>query len=201
MAAMLAAPVLALSPTNAAVLFSCTTIGAGSYANIAPGLSHDQTAQTADGQVNVSGCSNGQTGTVNIGSPFGHDPFVSFPSRPLGCPVPIGGAGPDYADQTPILVSSGGFGFLIDWSLGADSHGIAKAKSSGPTNPTKVRVVFVINSGQYLATSPAKTKVKGVVTFDPTADPDGFVCADNSNPIEKVSLSLGAGDTLIVQQK
>jgi hypothetical protein len=198
---VLAATVLAPTPANAAVLFSCSTINAGSYANITPGLGHNQTAQTADGQIDISSCSNGQTGSVQIGAPFGHDPFVSFPSRPLGCPVAIGGAGPDYPDQTPILVSSGGFGFLLNWLFGPDSHGIAKAKSNGPANPSKVRVVLVINSGQYLATSPAKTKVKGVVSFDPAADPDGFTCADDTNPIEKVALALGAGDTLIVQQK
>jgi hypothetical protein len=201
MAAVLAAPVLALAPTNAAVLFSCSTINPGSYANITPGLGHTQTAQTVDGQVDISGCSNGQTGSAQIGAPFGHDPLVSFPTRPLGCPTLIGGTGPDYADQTPILVSSGGFGFLINWTFGADSHGIAKVKSNGPPNPTKVRIVLVINSGQYLATSPMKTKVKGIVSFDPVADPDGFTCADDSNRIEKVALALGSGDTLIVQQK
>jgi hypothetical protein len=184
------------------VLFSCSTVGAGSYANLTPGLGNTQTAQTSDGEVNISGCTNGQTGVVKIGAPFGHDPLVSFPSRPLGCPVAIGGAGPDYADQTPILVSSGGFGYLIDWQFGSDSHGIAKAKSNGPANPTKVRVVLVINAGQYVATmSGQKTKVKGVLTFDPAADPDGWVCSDNSNRIEKVALSLGAGNTLIVQTK
>jgi hypothetical protein len=170
-------------------LFSCTTFSGS--ATITPGLGHNQTAQTVSGSGSISGCSNGQTATVVFGTP---NTMNSFPSRPLGCPTALGGAGPDYADQTPILLSADP-GFTITWSSGPASTGLAKAKSAGPLEPGNVRSLLNITSGQYAPPAGMKTKAKGKIAFTPT---DSFTCVDDSDRISAVSLS--AATSLVVQQ-
>jgi hypothetical protein len=189
----LAAPVFAVAPANAAILFSCSSF-TGS-ATISPGLSHNQTAQNVSAAGSITGCTNGDSASVGVGSGAGWNAFTNFPPKPLGCPTALGGAGPDYADQTPIL-----FGpdpsFGMTWSLGGSSTGIAKAKSNGPANPGTVRSVLVITSGKYAAPAGQKTKVKGRIDFVPT---DSFTCADDSDPISSVALTNNG--SVIVQQK
>jgi hypothetical protein len=180
----LAAPIFASTPSTAAVLFSCT--GFTGSATITPGLGNTQTAQTVSGSGSISGCSNGQTGSVVFGTP---NLMASYPPRPLGCPTALGGAGPDYANQTPILLGAN-VSFTIDWASGPDSTGVAKAKSAGPTEPGNVRALLAIKNGsQY---DPAK--IKGKLAFTPT---DSFTCVDNSDRISAVSLGLVG--SLIVQ--
>ena len=143
---------------SATVLFSCTTFS-GSAA-LTPGLGHTQTAQTVSGSGSISGCTNGQSGSVVFGSP---NSMASFPPRPLGCPTALGGAGPDYANQTPILLGAN-VAFTITWTSGSPSTGVAKAKSAGPAEPGNVRTVLTIkNSTQY---DPGKVKTK--LAFTPT---------------------------------
>jgi hypothetical protein len=190
----LATPLIAVKPAEAVILFDCSSF-TGS-ASITPGLSHNQTAQNVSAAGTLSGCSNGETGSVGVGSAAGHNPFVNFPPRPLGCPTAIGGAGPDYANQTPILFGQDP-GFSISWSLGGTpSTGIAKAKSAGPGAPGSVRSVLVITAGKYAPPAGKKTKVKGLVDFTPT---DSFNCLDDSDPISSVSLANNG--VTIVNQK
>jgi hypothetical protein len=58
----------------------------------------------------IDDCSNGNSGTASIVD------IRSYGSRPLGCPVALGGAaGNDYPDTTPILVG-GTSSMIIDWA-------------------------------------------------------------------------------------
>jgi hypothetical protein len=194
--AALAVPLVTAAPAPGAILFSCTSIDDGSFANLAPGLHHDQMAQTdVYGAVFASSCSNADTMAVFVGSYAALGTVASYPSRPLGCPEALGGAGPDYADQTPILLGPTDPSFSINWGMGGNSSGIAKAKSAGPTAPGSIRLVFNITSGLYVPPAGQKTKVKGMVSFTPF---DSYSCADNSDPIESVDITSG---TLLVQQK
>jgi hypothetical protein len=182
LAAGLAAPIFVTTPANAVILMTCTS--ASGSATLTPGLGHNQTAQSnVASTATFSGCNNGQTGgSVSSGSP---NPTHSYPPRPLGCPTVLGGAGPDYADQTPILISSDP-GFTITWNVGGPSTGIVKVKSHGPANPGDVRILLVITSGQYAPPAGKKTKLKGLLNFTPTGS---WECADDANPITTVSLS------------
>ena len=190
LATAMAAPVFAITPASAVILFSCT--GATTTATITPGLSHNQTAQTVSATGTVSGCGGGGgSGTFTAGT------LSSFPPRPLGCPVSQGGAGPDYADQTPILIS-GDPGFKISWNDATTSTGIVKTKSNGPANPGKVRVVLVITAGHYAPPSGLKTKSKGILNFTPT---DSFNCTNNSDPIQDVNIDNAGNGDFILQQK
>ena len=65
--------------------------------------------------MDISGCSNGNSGTASIID------IRSYGPRPLGCPVSLGGAaGNDYADTTPILVGAT-LSMTIDWASGPNS--------------------------------------------------------------------------------
>jgi hypothetical protein len=153
----------------------------------------------------IGKCTNGDFATsVSIGSGAGLGSFTSYPSRPLDCPSFLPGAAPgDYADQTPVLIgqlpSPPYDSFTIAWGLGGTSVGVAKAKASAPGDAT-IRLVLVIRAdgGKYASPSPAKTKIKGKVAF---AAIDSFTCADDSDPIHQLRLSLPAENTLLAQQK
>ena len=188
-AVAIAAPIFSIAPASSAVLFSCST--ASGSATLSPGLGHTQTAQTvAVPSATVGPCSNGDTATISIGAGF-----VSFPPRPLGCPVALGGAGPDYPDQTPELLGPSG-SLSISWSGGGTSSGIPKTKAAPATEVGVVRTVLVITSGKYASTPPVKTKLKGKITFTPTGS---WECTDNAMPITSVSLGLPSGGSLIMQ--
>ena len=194
LAAGLAAPIFAITPASAAILVTCTSVSGSS--TLTPGLGHNQTAQSdVDTTATFSGCNNGQTGgTTTTGSPSNTNPTTSFPPRPLGCPTALGGAGPDYADQTPILISADP-GFKITWNVGPISTGIVKVKSHGPANPGDVRVLLVITAGQYAPPAGKKTKVKGLLNFVPTGS---WTCVDDSDRIDTVNVTNNGN--FIIQQ-
>ena len=187
LATAMAAPVFAITPASAVILFSCT--GATTTATITPGLSHNQTAQTVSATGTVSGCGTGGggSGTFTAGT------LNSFPPRPLGCPVSQGGAGPDYADQTPLLIGSDP-SFVVDWAAGADSTGIAKVKASGVSG--ELKIVFNITAGQYTPPSGQKTKIKGSILL--TGVNDTFTCADDSDPASSVNF-VNSGNLIVKQ--
>ena len=203
LAAGLAAPVFAITPASSAILFTCPTNSVTGSSVLTPGLDHTQTAQSdvdTVAQIGSAGtpCSNGNYSVasgVTTGSPSNTNPTTSFPPRPLGCPTVLGGAGPDYADQTPILISADP-GFTIDWNSGANSTGIVKVKSA-PTVPAgRVRLLLVVTAGQYAPPAGLKTKLKTILAFTPTGS---WTCADNSDPIDTVNIANADGQ-LIAQQ-
>jgi hypothetical protein len=125
----------------------------------------------------VGDCSRGQTGTASVVE------ARSYGSRPLGCPVSLGGAlGNDYPDQTPVLLGANP-SLRIDWATGPDSFGVAKLKMG--TTGTQWRAVFVIQASpgrdtpatnQYLPASGSgftKTKLKGRLDWSAL---DSFNC-------------------------
>jgi hypothetical protein len=194
LAAALAAPILAVTPASAAILFSCSALSA--TASLTPGISHTPTAQTdVSGTASLSGCSNGETGSIGIGAGAGHNAVTTFPPRPIGCPVAAGGAGPDYPENTPIL-SGPDPSFGISWSLGGSSTGILKAKAGPVSAPNEAKVVLVITAGKYAPPAGKKTKIKGPGAYLPL---DSFSCTDDSDPLTSVSISNSA--SWIVQQK
>jgi hypothetical protein len=184
----LVVPAFTASPASAVILFSCSS--AATTATITPGLSHNQTAQTVTATGSLSGCGSGGGGSAT----FTAGTLSSYPTRPLGCPVSQGGAGPDYPDQTPLLLG-GNPSFDIDWASGPNSSGIAKVKASNVTG--QLRIVFNINAGQYTPPAGQKTKVKGQILL--TGVNDTFTCADDSDPASSVNF-VNSG-SLIVQQK
>jgi hypothetical protein len=196
LAAGLAAPIFVVTPpASAAVLVTCTNVAGG--VQITPGLGHTQTAQSdVDSSINVAGCNNGQPGAAFFTGQgiFNPNPTTTFPSRPLGCPVGLGGVGPDYSDQTPILFGNDP-GFLLDWDAGTDSTGITKVKQ-GPV-PTQVRLVLVITAGQYAPPAGKKTKFKGTFTLQPTGAWD---CQDNDQQSRIESANVTNSGNFIVQQ-
>jgi hypothetical protein len=192
LAAVTAAPAFSAGPAAAAVLFSC--VSASGSTSMTPGLGHNQTAQTASALASIGSCSNGRTGSIGLGAGAGLEVVASFPSRPLGCPEAGGGAGPDYADQTPLLLGNDP-SFSIAWDVGGSSTGIAKVKSAGPVDFTTVKIVLSITAGQFAPPVGQKTKVKGPVTLAPA---DSFTCADDSDPIS--SFTFVNSDSLIVKQ-
>jgi len=193
-AAALAAPIFATAPANAAVLFSCTSFSGS--ATLTPGLQHTAQAQTdLDANAAISGCGNGQTATVVTGQPSVANATTTYPPRPLSCPIALGGAGPEYPDQTPIFLS-GDPGFSISWGTGPASTGITKVKQGPGTG--QVRALLVITAGQYAPPSGKKTKAKSTVQFAPvgTAEVD-WSCATDGNPLDQVTFT---STSLIVQQ-
>jgi hypothetical protein len=138
----------------------------------------------------ISGCSNGQTGTVTIVD------IRSYGPRPLGCPASLGGAaGNDYADTTPILVGPDPR-LTIDWASGPNSYGVA-AVNAGPT-PTQWRVRFAITASpghdtpatnQYLpaaGSGATKTRLQGKLDVSAL---DSFNCATGvDDPLSWVDL-------------
>jgi hypothetical protein len=191
-----AAPMVTVAPASAAVLFGCSSVPSGA-AVLSPGLGHTPTAQNVSASFSIGGCSNGQTGSVLVGSANGLSAVTTYAARPLGCPTYLGGAGPDYADQTPVLIG-GNPSFSVDWAAGADSTGVAKVKSRGTAPPARGRIVFSITAGQYAPPAGQKTKIKGTLQFTPF---DSFDCTGDFNRIEVVTLSLESGGSLIVQQQ
>ena len=187
LATAMAAPVITIGPASAAILFSCST--AAVTATLTPGLSHNQTAQTASATGTLSGCGSGGggSGTLTVSS------VSSFPPRPLGCPISQGGAGPDYPDQTPLLLGANP-SFTIDWAAGADSTGIAKVKASGVSG--ELKIVFSVTAGQYTPPSGQKTKLKGSILL--TGANDTFTCVDDSDPASSLNFVNSGG--LIVKQ-
>jgi hypothetical protein len=194
LAVALAAPIFATTPASAVILFTCST-GSGS-ASITPGISHNQTAQTDfSALASISGCSNSDSASVGLGSGAGVNTITSFPPRPLGCPVAAGGAGPDYANNVPILTGPDP-SFTATWADTSTSTGIAKVKSAGPAAPlTDIKVVLVITAGKYLAPAGQKTKLKGTASWTPV---DSGNCADDSDPFSSLTFTVPAG--LIAQQ-
>jgi hypothetical protein len=159
-------------------------------ASITPGLSHDQTAQTdLSGTASLDRCANSETGGVVFGSAHGLGTITSYPGRPLGCSPVDGGAGPDYPDQTPVLLGPDP-SFSITWGLGGTSTGVVKAKARGPALPHASRVVLIITAGKFVAGGPedpnpgahSRAKIKGTVDSGPT---DTYSCMDNSDPISE----------------
>lgn len=200
LAAVMAVPIFVTTPASAAVLFTCPGIDdLESSIDFTPGLAHTQTAQTAVGSMGVSAtCSNGETGAISFGDPFqSQQPVTSYGARPLGCPVGFGGTGPDYADQTPILLGATAPSFQATWANAGTSTGIAKAKQG--TAGDQYRLVLNITSGAYAPPAGKKTKIKVVVDISPYYTGVSYTCADNSDPLEKVSLTT-VGD-LVVQKK
>jgi Tol biopolymer transport system component len=138
----------------------------------------------------ISGCSNGQTGTAAIVD------IHSFPPRPLGCPTSLGGAaGNDYPDTTAILVGANP-SLEIDWASGPNSYGVAAAKA-GPTG-TQWRFRLTITAGpghdtpatnQYLpapGSGSTKTRLQGRLDVGAL---DSFDCSGGTaDPIDRVAL-------------
>jgi hypothetical protein len=204
LASALTAPIFVTTPASATVLFTCPAIDSptSSYMGFNPGWSHTQTAQ--NDWYNViyisTACSNGNTGQIAWGSGWLRNPTVSNPTRPLGCPVAWGGAGPDYADQTPILLGSESpdppAAFRAYFNPTGDSYGLVKAKA-GPVG-TQYRLVFNITSGVYAPPAGQKTKIKLTVSISPFPG-YSYTCANDTDPLEFVALaSVGS---VIVQQK
>jgi hypothetical protein len=203
-AAALAAPVVPVTRAPAEVLFSCSGIDGGFFL-LSPGLSHTQTAQNAfydTVDIYNQPCSNGEHALFRIGSIFtdyGLNAVTSFPSRPLGCPVVWGGAGPDYADRTPILLGPTDPSFNVHWySTDTSSTGIAKVRQ-GSTS-TRWLLVFTITAGKYAPPAGLTTKIKFNADIKAQrGNEPPFTCADDSSPVTGVDL-LSAGSVL-VQQK
>jgi hypothetical protein len=201
LAAAIVAPIYIVTPAHAVILGQCTSVTGTSH--LTPGLGHDQTAQSSvTSTATFSGCSQvgggGPTGGTTVsgaGMFAGATATTSFPPRPLGCPTSIGGAGPDYADQTPILIS-GDPGFKISWNDATTSTGIVKVKAAPTTPPGRVRVLLVITAGHYAPPAGQKTKSKGILQFTPTGS---WECVDNAQRITDVSIA-NDGD-FILQQK
>ena len=125
------------------------------------------------------------------------NPIASFPPKPLGCPVAWGGAGPDYPDQTPILLGATDASFHVIWySDSTSSTGIAKVKAG--SSGTEYRVVFNITSGKYAPPAGQKTKIKGTISISPHPS-FSYTCDDDTDPLEYVEItSVGP---VIVNQK
>jgi hypothetical protein len=201
-AAALIAPIYVTPSASATVLFTCPSLDSTeSWIGFNPGWSHTQTAQDAWTNELLAGptdCSNGQRFWVQWGTRLGRNSSVSFPPRPLGCPVAWGGAGPDYADRTPILFGpdGGSSAFVISWAAVPQSHGIFKAKA-GPAGD-EYRLVFNITQGGYAPPAGMKTKMKLTVQITPAPD-WSYTCADDTDPLEYVLLTLVR--QVVVRQK
>jgi hypothetical protein len=204
MALALAVPVLPITPASAEVLFSCPAIDGGFFL-LSPGLSHTQTAQNAfydTVTIYSQPCSNGEQALFRIGSIFtdyGLNPTTSYPTRPLGCPVVWGGAGPDYPDRTPILLGPTDPSFHVHWySTDSSSTGIAKVRQGSIS--TQWRLVFSITAGKYAPPAGMTTKIKVQVGIKAQrGNEPPFTCADDSSPVTGVNLN--SVSSMVVQQK
>jgi hypothetical protein len=202
--AALAAPLCVAPRASAAVLFTCPAVADGAPVSFSPGLSHTQTAQEASfGSIQFGtgddACSNGEAGWLLWGDGVSPptNPVLTYPARPLGCPVAWGGTGPDYADQTPILIGATDPSFRVIWSGGDNGSGIAKAKA-GPVG-TQFRFVFNVTAGRYAPPAGKRTKIKFTVDIAPHPSVVSYTCANDSDPLETVELSSVGG--VIVTQK
>jgi hypothetical protein len=197
----LMAPQLAVEPASAIVLFTCPSLSSASYAEFQPGLGHTRAAQTAVIYLESDSsapCDNGQTFSGPAGdTSSGQGAITTYGTRPLGCPTGWGGAGPDYADQTPILLGAATNTFILGWTspLGG-SNGTAKVKQG--TAGDRWRIVYNITDGKYRPPAGQKTKIKGQLTYLPTPGPS-YTCLDDSDPLVRVTLTNVA--PLVVSQK
>jgi hypothetical protein len=168
-AAAMAAPLLSVAPAHAAVLFSCSSVtGSGT---LTPGLSTNPTLQTdVSALVSVSGCSNGQTASIGVGTGAGLNVVKSVAGKPINCAS-------NYANNVKIIAGNTFPNMQITWSSGPVSQGLTTIKGSGTA--AKAKAVLKITSGQY---APAKFKV--TFTFAPT----NGACSDAS-PTTTVSLT------------
>jgi hypothetical protein len=89
--------------------------------------------------------------------------------------------------------------FAISWGSGDFSVGLAKAKASPPGEATiRLNLVISQGGGKYAPTNASeKTKLAGKVAFS-AADP--YNCADDSDPISSLNLSLPTGASLIASR-
>jgi hypothetical protein len=190
-AAAIAAPLLSATPASATVLFSCTN--ASGSATLTPGLSNTPTHQTDVSAVaSISGCSNGETGSVGIGSGSGHSTVASVANANgnLSC---LGNP----PNNTPIIVGLTDPSFDIAWTLGGpgSSTGITKIKGSGAVARSKA--VLVLTAGRYTP-APAGQKTKLKVTFN--FIPNNGVCNGQAGNTTSVNIAITPSTSLIVQQ-
>jgi len=194
--AFLVAPLSVTPSASATVLFTCTGVSADSRLGLSPGWSHTQTAQSANGSIGIgfapSQCDNGESGVIQI-----INPVTSYSPRPIGCPVAWGGAGPDYADQTPLLpgdIRS----FKTIWYTPPRRHsnGVVKAKA-GPAGD-QYRLIFSIAAGAYAPPPGQKTKIKFTANIAP-APGWSYTCADDTDALEYVTLTV-LGSVIVAQQ-
>jgi hypothetical protein len=136
-----------------------------------------------------------------LGGPKGLlDRTLTYPARPLGCPVAWGGAGPDYPDQTPILIG-GQKSFLIFWySDGVNpstaSYGVTKVKAGA--SGTEHKFVLNINNGTYAPPPGEKTKMRFPVTISPSPN-FSYSCTDDSDSLEWLSVE-GSENAVVTQE-
>ena len=170
MAAALAAPIFAITPASASVLFSCTSLsGSGS---LTPGLKSTPNEQTdVSAFASVGTCTNGQTGSIAIGTGAGLANVKSVTGKPINCAS-------NYADNTKIIAGNTFPNMQITWSSGPISEGLTTIKGSGVASYSKA--VLKITSGQY-----APSKFKATFQFLPT----NGSCTD-ADPTTTVSVSL-----------
>jgi hypothetical protein len=195
LAAALIAPLYLTPRGSTTVLFSCPGIDSpssffGFDTGSGGGLSQTPSAQNAfDDRVqilDVGACSNGETVAIQAGLAHGIGSVNTRPRRPLGCPEAWGGFGPDYADQTPILVGGDPSFSALWFSDSTTSSGITKVKQGAAGDQWKV--VFSISSGKYAPPAGMKTKMK--FTADVTPRPGySFSCSNDSDPLEYVQLA------------
>jgi hypothetical protein len=200
LAAGLVAPLYVTTPASAAILFTCSGIDPDlSYFTFDPGLGHNQTAQDSPDSVvqNSTPCSNGALFVLAAGTDWTVNAVTTYGPRPLGCPVAWGGAGPDYADQTPILLGATDPSFAAFWypSMGT-STGIVKVKQGAAGD--QWRLIYNITAGEGAPPAGKKTKIKFTANIAPS-DGETYTCADDTDPVALVSLtSVGQ---VIVNQK
>jgi hypothetical protein len=115
--------------------------------------------------------------------------------------VAWGGAGPDYADRTPILFGPDGgpTAFRFHWVGLGDSTGSFKAKA-GPVGD-QYRFIFNITAGIYAPPAGEKTKVRLTVRIAPRPGFD-YTCTDDSDHHKYVKwVDLASVGPVIVLQK
>jgi hypothetical protein len=196
---VVASPTVLLAPASASVLFTCRMDSAVVW--FEPGLSYTQKAQNASYSImRFSSCTNGESAEIDFGSILQFNPTTTYAARPLGCPVEWGGAGPNYEDQTPILVGGTYPSFAVHWQVSNEySYGLVKAKA-GPNGP-QFRYTFNLTSGKYAPPEGQKTKLKlpkvGMTPGEPESD---YSCEDDSDPLVYTRISFVI-QGLIVQQK
>jgi hypothetical protein len=169
-AAAMAAPVLTVSPAHSAVLFSCTSVsGSGS---LTPGLSTNPTLQTdVSAAASVGSCTNGQTGSIGIGTGAGLNQVKSVTGKPINCAS-------NYPNNDKIIAGNTFPNMQITWSSGPASQGLTTIKGSGTASFAKA--VLKITSGQY-----APSKFKATFQFLPS----NGSCSD-ADPTTTVSVTL-----------
>jgi hypothetical protein len=208
LAAVVIAPVYVSAPASAKVLFTCSGWMPGNAGTFVfqPGLMHNPAPQALQYGLAIlpnegpEPCANAQFFT---GADYNNGvPTTTYASRPLGCPVALGGAGPDYADQTPIFIGgSNPNSFHAFWGINGEtkvSLGGTKIKQ-GPAYD-QLRIQFLITSGQFAPPAGKKTKIKFTVRILFGAQDDEYTCLDNSDPADSVGLHELLGDVIATQK-